>query len=226
MKQVQAKIFLSEERGYFESDWFRTFNTFNFGAYTNQYKAPFETLYGFNEDTLAAGKQTSVEVPQNAVVVVIPLAGKIACITSTGEVLLRAGEACLVSVYKGTTVTFQNLLVKETVSYLHIWVAAKHEQHNNAQQLAGFDLRQQPGILCKIFDHKSVVLSIGLFNGRSEGVYTSGSSGNVFAFVLSGVFELQNRLLHAGDGLAFWKVQAVEFEALCNHAIIVLAEIS
>lgn len=53
----------------------------------------------------------------------------------------------------------------------------------------------------------------------------AGSCGRVFAFVLNGVFEVANRLLHAGDGLALTYAAdggKVEFEALAPDSVLVL----
>lgn len=46
-----------------------------------------------------------------------------------------------------------------------------------------------------------------------------------FVFVLYGVFEVANRLLHQSDGLAleFTDDGKVEFEALSNEALLLLA---
>ena len=45
---------------------------------------------------------------------------------------------------------------------------------------------------------------------------------NVFAFVIDGVFEVQDRLLHARDGLALSNFKAIDFEALSNESVILL----
>jgi hypothetical protein len=50
--QSKGKIYLAEERGLNETDWFRSYNTFNFGKYQHEFKKPFSSLYVLNEDTL------------------------------------------------------------------------------------------------------------------------------------------------------------------------------
>ena len=47
----------------------------------------------------------------------------------------------------------------------------------------------------------------------------------IYAFVIEGVFEVQDRLLHTKDGLAMWDAEEIDFEALSNGAILLLLEI-
>ena len=62
--------------------------------------------------------------------------------------------------------------------------------------------------------------------GREDGVYSLKNPQNgVFVFVIEGAFEVQNRLLEPRDGLAISAVEAIEFEALSNNAIILFLEI-
>jgi redox-sensitive bicupin YhaK (pirin superfamily) len=70
-------------------------------------------------------------------------------------------------------------------------------------------------------------LSIGQFRGRQEARYQlSHKTHGLFVFVIEGAFEVQGRLLHPRDGLAFWNVaEPAELEALSNDAIILLMEV-
>jgi redox-sensitive bicupin YhaK (pirin superfamily) len=44
--------------------------------------------------------------------------------------------------------------------------------------------------------------------------------------VIEGAFEVQDRLLHAKDGLAVWDTNEIDFEALSNDAILLLWEVN
>jgi len=46
----------------------------------------------------------------------------------------------------------------------------------------------------------------------------------VYVFVIEGAFEVQNRLLHARDGLSLSSATEVEFEALSNDAMLLILE--
>ena len=69
------------------------------------------------------------------------------------------------------------------------------------------------------------VCFIGKFDGRKEEIYTLKNKNNgIFVFIIDGVFEVQNHLLHARDGLSLKNIEAIEFEALSENAIVLLLE--
>jgi len=82
-------------------------------------------------------------------------------------------------------------------------------------------------------DHPSFCGFIGKYDGRNDGIYQLKAVENkqlangIFVFILSGAFDVQNRFLHARDGLALSDLQdeLIEFEALSNDAILLLMEI-
>ncbi|MBC6988212.1 hypothetical protein H9I52_00875 [Hymenobacter sp. BT491] len=51
------------------------------------------------------------------------------------------------------------------------------------------------------------------------------SRSRFFAFVVTGAFEVEGRLLHKRDGLALWYVQEVELKALSNDALVLVLEL-
>ncbi|MEZ4900467.1 MAG: hypothetical protein R2822_01180 [Spirosomataceae bacterium] len=86
-----------------------------------------------------------------------------------------------------------------------------------------FDLRHKNQLLL-LFSGNSQGF-IGQYNGREEGLYNlTNTQHGIFVFVIEGVFEVQNRLLHARDGLSLQNVASIDFEALSNEAILVLLE--
>ncbi len=69
---------------------------------------------------------------------------------------------------------------------------------------------------------------IGRYAGRSEDSFRPRQRQNgVFVFILSGVFEVQNRLLHQRDGLSLTNIQGgkVDFEALSTDAVLLVLDI-
>ena len=58
--QPKAKMFLAEQRGLNETNWFRSQHTFNFGKYFSEHKRPFGDLYVVNDEALDAGRSISM----------------------------------------------------------------------------------------------------------------------------------------------------------------------
>jgi len=233
--QSKGKIFLSEERGLHEMEWFRSYNTFNFGKYYNEHKTPFGGLYVLNEDTLAGSRGFRMEVEEDSYIILIPVVGAVTYKDSAGHVgLVEAGQAQLLYVRKGSSFEITNPYESDLVKFLQLWIKAPGVGASAAGGPFSFDLTGQKNRLIEIFspvanacqrsDHSPVGL-IGKFAGREEATYQILNPSGLFAFVIAGEFEVQYRLLQAGDGLALWGLQQVELEALSNDAIILLVEV-
>lgn len=224
--QSQGKMYLAAERGHTETGWFRSYNTFNFGNYRHEHKAPFGPLYVFNDDTLAGGKKISLLVEEDSTIILLPTVGAIIFVDSHGnESIVEAGQAQVYAARKNTSLLIGNPYDEELINFLQIWI--RHPVQTLAEPaVSSFDLVHHKNKLVEIKPagscHKTF---IGKFTGREEALHKVGSGNGLFAFVLEGAFEVQYRLLETRDGLALWNVEDVELEALSNDAIILLVEV-
>jgi redox-sensitive bicupin YhaK (pirin superfamily) len=228
VQQNKGKIFLAEERGHHEIDWFRSFNTFNFGKYQQEHKLPFGPLYVLNDDTLAGGKNISMTVETDSVIVLIPVVGTITYSDSAGYAsYISAGECQLYTAPKDATIQIANPYPDELVNFLQIWFYSSGSESDNVPQVSLFDIVNNPNQLVPIpVDHPHYKFAIGKYKGRQESVYKLIHPQNgLFAFVIQGAFEVQYRLLHPRDGLALWEVSEIDLEALSNDAIILVMEL-
>jgi quercetin 2,3-dioxygenase len=227
VQQNKGKIFLAEERGHHETDWFRSFSTFNFGQYQQEHKIPFGPLYVLNDDTLAGGKSISMTVEADSVIVLMPVVGTIAYTDSVGNAnYISAGECQLYATPKHTTIHIANPFPDELVNILQIWFYTSGTEAENAPQVIPFDIVNNTNQLVPVpVDHPLYKFGIGKYKGREESVYKlSHPQNGLFAFVIQGAFEVQYRLLHPRDGLALWEASEIEWEALSNDAIILVIE--
>ncbi|WP_316804619.1 hypothetical protein [Pedobacter nototheniae] len=56
-----------------------------------------------------------------------------------------------------------------------------------------------------MFNDLPLRISAGIFEGRKEAIYKMQKPKNSFyAFTIDGAFEVEERLMHARDGLALW----------------------
>jgi hypothetical protein len=162
-------------------------------------RQPFRDLIAVNDETLAAGTSVTHKAP----VVIIPLVGDVVT-----DQRISPGQIQVI-----TNPTITNPYKEELVNYLIIGLEGNpgvvdFELTNNNVQ------RPIPGI------------HLGKFDGRKDGVHKLAEAYGIFVFVIEGAFEIQNRLLHARDGLALWNLTEVEFEALSNEAILMFIEVS
>jgi redox-sensitive bicupin YhaK (pirin superfamily) len=239
MTQIPGKIYLSDQRGLVETPQFRRQSTFSFGAYQQVHKEPFGRLYGLNEETLAGGHEVALPVMQDSYVVVLPVTGAVAYSTGgSASDSVEVGAVLTIAVPAGTLLRLRNPYEDELISCLHLWVQAAVPLTAPATGVTTVFGELRENELIALVGECSqnqipagsgvpFTLSLGRFMGRQEAVYNLAQHENqLVAFVLAGAFELEGRLLHEKDGLALWDTGHIELEALSNHAIVLLLELT
>jgi len=226
MMDQTAKIFLSDERGITQLDWFRSFATFNFGNYQTEYKTPVNSLYVLNDDTLAGGKSLNLEVEQNTMLLLLPVVGAVEYRDSIGNAsIMDAGCLQVVLLPEDTSYTVTNPYANDLVNFLQVWIKIEDVFNGKPFQKFSFDLDEHKNYFVSSLLEAGVVFHIAKLIGRQKTtVQFSENTTAAFAFVIEGAFELEERLLHARDGLALWSSQQAEMEALSNDAIIFILE--
>jgi redox-sensitive bicupin YhaK (pirin superfamily) len=228
MEKGIIRLFLAEERGRNEMDWFKSFNTFNFGQYQQEHKSPFGPLYVLNDDTLAGGKQISMTAEADSLLLLIPVVGAITYNDNQGNsTLIEAGECQLYAAPVNTTFQIGNPYDYELVNFLQIWFYNKQVETDDGPQVISFDIVNNRNQWVPIpFNNSPYKFGIGKYAGREKSIYKLSDARNgLFFFVVEGTFEVQYRLLHPRDGLALWEAEEIKLEALSNDAIILVMEV-
>lgn len=222
-KQNIANIYLADQRGLTLSDQYRSWHTFNYGQYQNPHREALGALRVFNEETLAGGQQMTYVVQDAQCVLLLPMVGGIE--VQAGGKLYRpeAGVLLELTLAKGTQYEVQNPY-SDLVSYLQIELQLNDSGATG--QLHVIDLEQHNNALQTILPpQKPYQVSIGKFAGRVDVEHClTKAAQSAFVFVIDGVFEVQNRLLHARDALLLSPERSIEFEALANEAILLILE--
>jgi redox-sensitive bicupin YhaK (pirin superfamily) len=232
-RQPKAKIFLADKRGCNETDWFRSYSTFNFG-YFNEHKYPFGDLYVLNDDAIAGGHSINLTVEENSCILLLPVVGTVLCrVNQCIESIVNAGQLKVFQLHQGDSIELLNCYENELINFIQVWIKADDIESSGTNQLFTFHLDENKNVLIKItkstaVEEKNPGVSIGKFAGRNEGVYKlKNKQNNLFVFVIEGVFEVQGRLLHARDGLGLWnESEEIGLEALSNDGIVLIIEMS
>ena len=228
---TQAQLYLSDQRGCSQTDFSRSYHVFNFGPYTAEAREPFGTLRVLNDNSLAAGRGVTMRVEQPTDVLILPLLGGLEYQSTIGNGFLETGQAQLFSLSSGTDYTINNPYETESINYLEIWFTNSSPGFTPTITQMPVDLTVDNKLLplFPLNDADSQGQGfIGRYAGRAEDNYHLRQRENgVFVFVLSGAFEVQNRLLHQQDGLSLTNIQdgEVDFEALSNDAVLLLLEV-
>jgi len=230
--EAKAIIYLGDQRGHVENEWMRSMLTFNFGNYKAASREPFGTLQVFNEDVLAAGKSLQMLVQEDTEVIIIPLVGTLLFKDdNANEIYIEPGTVQLFSAVKQNSYTITNPFEKdELVNFLQVWLNKNRPPFIQKLQQFSFNLahkNQLHNIILPADLNQIAFCYIGKYEGRKKDVHHFHHKNNgVYAFVIEGAFEVQDRLLHAKDGLAVWNTDEIDFEALSNDAILLLLELA
>ncbi|GAB4043602.1 pirin family protein [Spirosoma jeollabukense] len=230
--QLQAQLYLADQRGCSQRDYFRSYHSFSFGQYADEHKMPFGALQVVNDDTLTAGNRIRMQVESDTDVVILPIVGGLEYKSSLGDGFLEAGQVQIFSLANGMSYEIINPYETELINFVQIWLTNNSSDFTPGLGQTSFDLSNKNNLLSAFSVNENALRSrgfIGKFDGRNDGIYPleNPETTGVFVFVLSGVFEVQDRLLHERDGLSLTNGQepVIEFEALSNDALVLLMEI-
>ncbi len=225
-----GKIFLNEQRGCSENAAMRIQSTFNFGGFHSAHKQPFGRLRVLNENVLAPGSSLTLTADKPGFLLILPVVGRIEYEAGYGSYKVEAGQVLLIGMEAGKKLDIRNPLEKDLVNFLEIRIAGEASGlHSSA--VIDFDIDAGRNRLVDLQPHFAgrqfpFYAGICKLDGRQELEYQTREAGNeLFTFVIQGAFEVQNRLLHQGDGLALWEPGKVEMEALSNDAIILVLDL-
>jgi len=214
LQQTPGRIFLADNRAVVENN-----NHLSFSTLGNQPDtAAFGNLHTFNDETIPAKETLVQQVGVSGFTLIIPITGAVICKYEHEAFTVDAGQVLLLPALVGKELTVTNPFTEDWVNFLHVEVASGETA---LAQIFDFE-----GTVNEVIDVISAQnklpfsLHIGCFGGRQEMLQPLAPGQSLFAFVIAGVFELQNRLLHERDALALWDVNEVDAEALSNDAVL------
>lgn len=231
LTQTDAQIYLESLRGQFQKEGFRSFLTFNFEEYQAADREPVGTLEVLNDETLMPECTHALRVEKFCQIILLPVVGAIEVEEKGREPrFVISGEVLFLIASPDDIYTITNPYPDKAINYLQIRINDGRFL-STPMSLSGitpqFDLRET-NVLHPVrgYNGSSAHLYIGQYDGREEGIFSNRNPNHsTFIFVIEGAFEVQNRLLERRDGLALRNVEAVEFEALSNGAIVLVIDI-
>ena len=225
-------IYLPEQGGLHETPVSRSNYLFNYGNFYCRHRKAFGALQVFNNHLLA-GNATITITGTGLCNLLLPVAGAVTCTDVNGAThCVAAGQ--VLRVETNQTITISNPFWDEAVNFLHIGMqAGRLVIDGNGEIITFEDVNQVRDRLANIINEKAdqykplFNILLGKFSGRGETAYCAHYlNSDLFVFVVEGAFEVEGRLLHAGDGLALAATQRIEMEALSNDAIVLVLELN
>lgn len=227
----------ADTRGFANHGWLQSHHTFSFANYYNPQRMNFGVLRVLNDDQVAAGMGFGTHPHDNMEIISIPLEGDLQHKDSMGNVaVIKKGDIQVMSAGTGIHHSEYNKNKDSLVKFLQIWVfpnkknvTPRYDQitlnfadrYNKLQQILSPNADD-----AGVWIHQDAWFHIGKFDEGVEANYQFKKEGNgVYAFVLSGSFEIDGTRLATRDGFGVWNTTEINLKALSTDAEILLMEV-
>jgi redox-sensitive bicupin YhaK (pirin superfamily) len=202
-----------EERGRTRIDWLDSYHTFSFGDYYDPHYMGYSDLRVINDDRVEPSQGFGTHGHRDMEIITYVLEGTLAHKDSLGNgSLIQAGEVQRMSAGTGIRHSEFNPSDTEPVHFLQIWILPQAEGLQPGYEQKKFDREQSKGRwqLNVSPDGRDGSLSIqqdtflwsAILETEQTLDYTPASVRSAWLQLASGVVQVNDRLLEAGDGLA------------------------
>lgn len=219
------KIKRSNDRGYADHGWLKSFHSFSFANYYNPDEIGFSDLRVINDDIVSASNGFGIHPHKNMEIFTYVLEGALKHEDTLGnQAIIKAGDVQLMSTGKGVQHSEINASEKDRVHLLQIWVLPSENGTEPLYQQQHFTrdekLNQLKLIISqdgsrnsmKILQDASVFASV-LEDGEKTN-YLADDKRNVYIHVAKGEFQVNNEVLHSGDAIILTTPEIINIKAM------------
>jgi len=226
LSKTEAIIYVANQRGCSEAEWFRSYYTFNFGEFRQESRTPFGSLVAFNEHTLKEGRTLSFVHTESVKVLLLPIVGELNYRSGDAECTVDVGQVSYTVLQAGTPLELSNNYTSNSIHFLHVCLRADNTIHDNYSRTCTSDFKDNSNEFAPLNVSADELFFIGKLNGRKDVVCQRKlQQSGVFIYQISGTCEVNGRILLPGDALSLMHVETIEFEALTHEAIVFVGEI-
>ena len=200
----------SQERGYADHGWLKSFHSFSFAGYHDPAHMGFGNLRVINEDRVAAGAGFGTHGHKDMEIISYVLAGELAHKDSMGNIeSIPPGDVQRMSAGRGVTHSEFNHKKDDTTHFLQIWIQPNvhgiepgYEQKNfNAADKRGrLRLVASPdGTDGSVTVHADARLYAGLLDGAETAELALDPQRKSYVHLVRGELEVNGNRLATGD---------------------------
>ena len=202
----------SNERGYADHGWLKSFHSFSFGDYFDPKHVEFGPLRVINEDRVQAGAGFGTHGHRDMEIVSYVLEGELAHQDSMGNgSTIRPGDVQRMSAGTGVRHSEFNGSKERTVHFLQIWVQPNRLNLPPSYEEKRFAADEKRGRLRLIVSpdaadgslliHQDVKIYAGLFDGAEQADLRPGEERLLYVHLARGALTANGTPLQAGDAL-------------------------
>jgi quercetin 2,3-dioxygenase len=215
-----ADIRRSQERGFADHGWLKSYHSFSFADYHDPRHVHFGPLRVINEDRVVPGAGFGTHGHRDMEIISYVLEGELAHKDSTGtSSTIRPGDVQRMSAGSGVQHSEFNGSQQQPVHFLQIWIipsvvgipAGYEEKHFGADEKRGrLRLIAAPGgAQGSVRIHQDVQVYAGLFDGPEQAQLQVATGRLIYVHVARGRIVANGTVLEAGDALKLTHEPAV-----------------
>lgn len=222
----------SDERGYADHGWLKSYHTFSFADYFDPEHVEFGPLRVINEDRVAPGAGFGTHGHRDMEIISYVLAGELAHKDSMGNgSTIRPGDVQRMSAGTGVRHSEFNPSQTEAVHFLQIWIQPDRQGIEPSYEERRFAPAEKRGKLRLIASpdkaegsvliHQDARVYAGLFEGTESATLKLGAGRRGYVHVARGSVSANGTVLNAGDALKLVDTQELRIENGTQGEVIV-----
>jgi len=208
MKEIRR----SEDRGFADHGWLRSYHTFSFANYYDEEHVEFGPLRVINQDLVQPGGGFGTHSHRDMEIITYVLEGALEHKDSIGNgSIIRPGDVQRMSAGTGVRHSEFNASQSEQVYFLQIWIQPSRQGIPPSYEERHFDVPQRRGRLRLIASpdgqeesvliHQDAKVFAGLFDGDETASLSVTPGRRVYVHVARGEITASGLALREGDGL-------------------------
>jgi quercetin 2,3-dioxygenase len=202
----------SQERGFADHGWLKSFHTFSFADYFDPKHVEFGPLRVINEDRVQAGAGFGTHGHRDMEIISYVLSGELAHKDSMGNgSTIRPGDVQRMSAGSGVRHSEFNPSRSEGTHFLQIWVQPDRTNLEPSYEEKHFPAEEKRGRLRLIVSpdsadgslliHQDARVYAGLFTGSETADFHAAAGRRMYVHVARGALTVNGVALAAGDAL-------------------------
>ena len=229
---MNTEIRRSNDRGYADHGWLKSFHSFSFADYFDPEHVEFGPLRVINEDRVAPGQGFGTHGHRDMEIISYVLDGELAHKDSMGNgSTIRPGDVQRMSAGSGVRHSEFNPSTGNPVHFLQIWIQPDQQHIEPSYEEKRFDSEEKRGRLRLIASpdradgsvliHQDARVYAGLFNGTEQAVLEVKPGRRLYVHVARGSVTANDTKLATGDALKLTDASKVTLTEGDNAEVIV-----
>jgi quercetin 2,3-dioxygenase len=213
----------SQERGFADHGWLKSFHTFSFADYFDPKHVEFGPLRVINEDRVQAGAGFGTHAHRDMEIISYVLSGELAHKDSMGNgSTIRPGDVQRMSAGSGVRHSEFNPSQTEGTHFLQIWIQPSRANIEPSYEEKRFTAEEKRGRLRLIVSpdraqgsliiHQDARVYAGLFDGAESAALSVAHGRRIYVHVARGSLTANGLSLSAGDALQITRDSELKLE--------------